>query len=267
MGILIARALEAVLLPPGTFVLLGLAVLLVWRRNRKSAVGLLIGTLVLLYVTSMPLGASLLMGLLERYPSLTAGDLDRSDVGAIVVLSAGRYADAPEYHGDTVKSDTLVRLRYGAHLHRLTGLPVVVTGGHLGRAESLAELMARSLSDDFTIADVWMEDRSRTTWENAEFSTELLEKKDIDTAFLVTHAFHMPRSVSAFRYAGLEVVPAPTGFLSDELARGSLAWLPSARALHASRLALHELVGMAWYRLKRLRSGSEAPDHETAASE
>jgi uncharacterized SAM-binding protein YcdF (DUF218 family) len=51
--------------------------------------------------------------------------------------------------------------------------------------------------------------------------------------------------------AGLEPVPAPMGFADGLRSEsGLMALVPSARVLLASYLALHEWVGIAWYRIR-----------------
>jgi uncharacterized SAM-binding protein YcdF (DUF218 family) len=59
----------------------------------------------------------------------------------------------------------------------------------------------------------------------------------------------MPRSVQAFHSAGFEVIPAPTAY-STRYQTDLLAFIPSTGALNDSRIFLHEMIGMLWYRLK-----------------
>jgi uncharacterized SAM-binding protein YcdF (DUF218 family) len=75
---------------------------------------------------------------------------------------------------------------------------------------------------DFTIAvfeglgvsrkQLLLERRSRNTQENAEFSKAVASPKPGERWLLVTSAFHMPRSIEAFRKAGFEVEPYPVGW-------------------------------------------------------
>ncbi len=61
----------------------------------------------------------------------------------------------------------------------------------------------------------------------------------------------MPRAVEVFEGQGVRVTAAPTGRRTRNRAgAGVLDWLPSARALDRSRIALHELVGRLWYRIR-----------------
>ena len=66
---------------------------------------------------------------------------------------------------------------------------------------------------------------------------------------LVTHAWHMQRAEWAFKAAGLQVTAAPTGFNTlSERERRLTGYLPSAKGLYWSSMALHERLGYFWYR-------------------
>jgi uncharacterized SAM-binding protein YcdF (DUF218 family) len=81
----------------------------------------------------------------------------------------------------------------------------------------------------------------------------LLQRDAIDTILLVTHGFHMERATLAFSRAGLKVIPAPTMLTVVRLEPDAL--VPTGKALQQSRLAAHEWVGLAWYRLRYAMSG------------
>src|SRR4030095_2797202 len=94
-------------------------------------------------------------------------DLDRArSAQAIVILGGGTRRDAPEYGGDTLGELTLERVRYGARVARLTGLPVLVTGGSVLGGETEAKLMRQSLEAEFSGGVRWAEDRSRNNHDN-----------------------------------------------------------------------------------------------------
>ncbi len=254
MEFLFVKTVSAVILPPGiNLFMAGLGGLLMMRWRRFGG-GVVILALVSLYGLSTAVLSGPLLSSLETYPALSAEDLRRGDAGAIVVLAADRYSNAPECDGfDTVSRYTLERLRYGARLYRQTSLPVLVTGGApLEHDFSLAFLMKEVLVDDFRVPVVWSEEGSRTTWENAELTNAILQKEGISRFYLVTHAWHMPRAMTAFRRLGLDPTAAPTSFTTRSSARTGrfLGWLPSAGALKQSSLALHEYLGRLWYWLR-----------------
>ncbi len=251
MEILFGYVLKTLAFPPGINLLLLAAGLVVHGRRRRTAV-MLAGTGFLsLWLLAVPAIATALAGLVEAAAAPVA-DRASGAPQAIVVLGGGRRADAPEFGGDTVSSATLERLRYGAILARRTGLPVLVTGGRVfGRGPAEADLMAGVLDEEFGVPVRWRETASRNTAGNALESARLLEAEGVRRILLVTHALHMPRAVRAFAAAGLEPLAAPTGGVgTGTRAATVLDWLPDAGALALSRDALHEVVGMLWYRLR-----------------
>jgi uncharacterized SAM-binding protein YcdF (DUF218 family) len=204
-------------------------------------------SLALLYALSTRFLADQLLHALET-PALDPMAAVPAD--AIVVLGAGTYHGAPEDHMDTVTAHGLVRLRYAARLHRSTGKPILVSGGSPeGAPRSEAAHMAATLKDDFGVPVKWIEERSRTTLENARYSSALLSRAGITTVYLVTHAWHMPRAVLAFRSSGFTVIPAATGY-ATRLRRTVLDFVPDAQALADSSRWFHEIVGIAWYRIQ-----------------
>jgi uncharacterized SAM-binding protein YcdF (DUF218 family) len=166
-----------------------------------------------------------------------------------VVLGGGTYFNAVEYGGDTVSRYSLERIRYAAHLYQLTGTSILVTGGApLGNASSEAEQMKSVLENEFRTPVKWVERSSNNTHENAYKSYEILKKDGITHIMLITHAWHMPRAMREFERAGFQVTPAPTAFTTRYRTDG-LAYLPTASALQQSRIFIHEVIGMLWYRL------------------
>jgi uncharacterized SAM-binding protein YcdF (DUF218 family) len=67
---------------------------------------------------------------------------------------------------------------------------------------------------------------------------------------LVTHASHMRRARMAFEHAGLQVVPAPMGFTTRGAGNPVAGAFPSAHGMWMTRTAWHEVIGLAWYRLR-----------------
>jgi uncharacterized SAM-binding protein YcdF (DUF218 family) len=245
--------LKALVLPPASIIL---ALLLgqMWSRRSVTARRFVFALLIALYALATPLLSSRLLGVLEVYPSLPAfGPLIDPTVQAIVILSAEARVET-EFGHLSPGPMTLERLRYGAALQRRTGLPILVTGGReIGQTDSLANAMRTSLVDDFRVPVTWSEDQSQDTHQNAQFSARILKDNGISKIYLVTHAWHMARAKLIFERMGLSVVAAPTAFASDEPPRRtSLAEflpdiIPTAKALHDSYFAIHELSGYLFY--------------------
>jgi uncharacterized SAM-binding protein YcdF (DUF218 family) len=96
--------------------------------------------------------------------------------------------------------------------------------------------------------DIWIEDRSSSTHENAVFSAEFLRGRGVHRIALVVDARSMPRAAASFRKQGIEVVPAPSRF--DDLSATMDDWLLSWKAVRGNEETLHETFGLLWYRLR-----------------
>lgn len=243
--------MKLLLLPPVNLILAAALLVLVarvWRlRLRWAWVALAAAA----YILCTPITADRLLAWHQTYPPLQTRDLAQSDAQAIVVLSAGYQSPAAAFGQPALDVRSMTRLLYAAELARETGLPILVTGGRIGAyPRPIAQTMARFLRRWSQAEVAWIEPRAQDTWENAAYSTRMLEKAGIDRAYLVTHAWHMPRSVQAFRRHGLDVVPAPTGF-TDPSGLALSEILPSAPGLQAGYFAMHEALGRIAYRLFR----------------
>jgi uncharacterized SAM-binding protein YcdF (DUF218 family) len=237
---------KALVLPPGCSLTLAVVGLVLLRFRPRAGRIALAAAGVLLWLASTPLVAGALMATLQTTPALpVSGPLPPAQ--AIVVLSAEADPDAPEYGQSAPGRDTLVRLRYGAHLHRRTGVPVLVTGGAaFAGEEPVALAMQRTLEHELGVPVAWVDDQAKTTHENAVRAAEILARAEIDRVYLVTHAWHMPRARQSFEAAGLTVVPAPTGFRAPPW-QGVRSLLPHWSAVRDSSYALHEWLGRWFY--------------------
>ena len=246
---LITKFATQLVLPPGINIILGLAGLWWCRRRPRLGMTLLLAAVFSLYLLSTTLVSGWLIEGLEIYPAADPARLT-SEADVIVVLGGGAYRDAPEYGGDTVSTATLARLRYAAYLYRRTGLPLMVTGGTGQSGLVEAELMAAVLQQELSVPVRWIERRSRNTHENAQMSAQVLSHAGLQRVAVVTHAWHMPRAVAAFRRQALTVVPAPIEFRTHLSLRWYRLLLPQSFALEASTSALYEYAGQLWYWLR-----------------
>jgi uncharacterized SAM-binding protein YcdF (DUF218 family) len=94
---------------------------------------------------------------------------------------------------------------------------------------------------------VTFETQSRNTCEGARFARELIRPATGTRWLLVTSAFHMPRAIACFRTVDWDVLPYPTDFKRGE----SLFYFSAMANLQELDLALHEWIGLAYYRLTR----------------
>jgi uncharacterized SAM-binding protein YcdF (DUF218 family) len=92
---------------------------------------------------------------------------------------------------------------------------------------------------------VVLEDRSRTTREEALLLKPLLAARHISTFVLVTSPTHMPRALRTLRAVGLDPIPSPSPARTLSPARWSL--LPNRESLGVSDEAVYEACAFVYY--------------------
>jgi uncharacterized SAM-binding protein YcdF (DUF218 family) len=232
-----------------TLLLLGIAFGL-WLSGKKPKLGksLAVFSTALLWIFSTPaLNVWLSHNLLTQYKPTTAQELKAQGVQAIVVLGGGVETGQPDGI-QQLQATALDRLRHGIELSRKTGIPVMVTGGKgwgaKASSENEAEISSRVAREVFQFEIKWTESESRDTQENASNSKQLLTKQGISQIALVTHSWHMPRSLKAFQKVGFEVTPASMGFVADKKV-DLLSLLPNGASLNSTAVTFRELFAYA----------------------
>lgn len=94
------------------------------------------------------------------------------------------------------------------------GTMVVATGGRVWGTCVEADAMADELENDGVPAESIVRERcSFSTRENARYTAELLSRRGVTDAVVVTCAWHLPRAMRAFEAEGVHAeglgVPAP----------------------------------------------------------
>lgn len=233
---------------------LAAAVVHLWRNRQEGRRRLLavVIPLVLLALVSLPVTAHLALGTLEwPYPPVQLSQRP----GALVVLSG--YMHPPEEGDDQPRLaiDSFYRCRHALRLYReVGGCPVLVSGGPSSGVPGgppLAEAMRSFLIEaGVKPADILVENRSQTTYENALNSCALLEARGIEHIVLVTDAKHMARAARCFRKQGMDVTPAPCNYVTTKFHNDWRDYLPSPEGALKFQAAVHEWVGLAYYWLR-----------------
>jgi uncharacterized SAM-binding protein YcdF (DUF218 family) len=235
------------LVPPASLILLCLlaAWIAPWRPRLGIAAGVVLTSL--LYLAATPVIAA---WLLEGVEIQTPAKPDFSAAQAIVVLGGGvRKGDGRQVL-DTLGIWSLQRVYFAAQAYRQLNLPVAVSGGRVrGAHTSEASLMKDALEHDFNVPVRWVEDRARSTYENALYLRQMLGPDNVTTVVVVTDSWHMRRALWSFERVGLRAIAWPAPLTYDEADRLE-DYLPSPGALEASYRALHEAIGLVYYRLR-----------------
>lgn len=233
------------LAPPTVFIsfcLVGALVALVWRSIRL--VILIAAASLCIFIAATPAFSSFVTRMVESEVP-TDGDLSRAQ--AIVVLGADvQSADGPI--PDRLGPLSLERLLFATEAFRQLHLPVLVSGGRIGDMRtSLAGLMKMTLEEYFGVPVSWTEDQSRTTFENAFYTAQLLKGRGVDTVVVVSQARDLPRALWSFKRVGLRALPWPAPRTPLEIDQVD-DFLPGPKAFLGSFYALHETIGGLYYR-------------------
>ena len=247
LGFLFLRPSNALILA----MLVGVGMrLLGWRRRGAELIGFALLLLVICAWTGVP---TLMLRPLEQRFSVPANP-DRLAPAGILVLGGVIDTGLSSELGSRELIDGAERLIVAAELaKRYPEARILLSGGSNGVFvnDDLAEsAIARDLLIEFGVPAerITIEDRSRNTHENAEFSFAAVEPRPQEQWLLVTSAFHMPRAIGTFRAAGWNgIVAWPVDYRNG----ADTDWLggrTAAEGLMMTDMAVREWIGLVAYR-------------------
>lgn len=215
-------------------------VLAIAPKTRRPAFMLMISGAAFYLVLGSGWVATLLMNRLEsRHPAATE---DQFETGrAIVILTGYAKAEPGVSSVGQLNRASAFRVLEASRLVSQRPMPVYISGS--GEVPAILERALRSVTDP-TVA-IQVDSQSASTYESGVNLKPRLENQPF---FLITSAGHMPRSIAVFESQGMHPLPVPTDFLAQRDIH-HVYWLPAGRYLAISDLAIHEYLGMLWYKL------------------
>lgn len=232
------------------WILLILAVIFYRFRFHKTCKVLVVLALTELYLFSAtPLPVVLVKHLESQYASNYTEVNENLDM-PILVLGGGHVNDAALPSFGQLNESALGRLVQGVMLYRQNpGRKLICSGfSYSGRTPNATVLANTAVGLGVNPKDTLQLVKPSSTWEEAQdFKTRFGGKGNL---FLVTSAIHMPRAMETFRKAGLHPLAVPTSFMVKKDPDKSIyTWNPSWSKIQMSDRALHEYIGMWYYRL------------------
>ncbi len=230
--------------------LCALGTVLLATRFRKAGSRILAAGVVLLLVCGYSsLGNLLLLPLTERFPAWSAGG--RTPDG-IVVLGGSIDPEHSQARGSLEMDASAERIVTMLQLaRRFPSARIVFSGGSPNLLEEpVPEApIAGDLLEDFGTqrARIVLESGSRTTAENAASTRKLVSPQPGERWLLVTSAFHMPRSIGAFRKAGFDVEAHPVDWRTRGWSDATMPFTTLSAGLARTDVAAHEWVGLIAY--------------------
>ncbi len=227
MFVFLSKLIPLFVYPVGLVALLLVAALL-FGKHQKLSRGLVLSAFLILFLAGNRYVSNTLARSLEwRYsPPVNAPAPD-----VIIVLGGGTEPQLPPRA--TVELNAAGdRLLYASSLYaEYPGVKVLLSGGDIDfldqssstPAEDMAEIMGKLGVPESTMI---LQGQSQNTYEDALYSCAMIKEQGFSSAWLVTSAFHMPRSVMVFEKQGCVVTPAPTDFTVTHTSWQKL-WSPS----------------------------------------
>jgi uncharacterized SAM-binding protein YcdF (DUF218 family) len=247
----LSKAVGFFAVPSNILISIGLiGLVLLCTRFRRIASWLIVTSLVLIaFVGFSPLGRILILPLEDRFPPW---DASRGAPDGIVVLGGAISPAISKARGVVALNDAAERITVAVELARrypdtriiFSGGTASLFGGALEAPFAVTEFAALGIARDRITA----EEQSRNTIENAVFSRLIAQPKPGERWLLVTSAFHMPRSIAAFRAAGFPVEACPADWRTRGPNDARRPFTSFTEGLVMTDIAVHEWIGLLAYR-------------------
>jgi len=233
-------SLKMVTFPAVLTLLLLLVVFIFYRRQALRY--LLAVVIILFFLTGFGITARYLSKPLENH----LHPIKNTDIlshHAMIVLGANINAarNTPGLLGYARLLEAARIYRYALRKNVL--YTIFLSGGSCSKGKSTEAKIYRHVLLQMGIPkkQIVLENRSKNTFQNAQFVKPLLLQHHIHEALLITSGFHMRRALLYFHHFNMHVVPAPTDFLYPN----KLGWSQFEFNLAFARLAINEWYGIA----------------------
>ncbi|CAM4019929.1 YdcF family protein [Bordetella muralis] len=227
-----------------------------WRRASRTFYA--VAAMGFLAVGCGPMSAWLLGKLQSDYE--TSPPVAWGARNAIVLLGAGteRVAGRVEPGVFSYPRIVVAAERYRDCKKSAVYCKIVVSGGDAARTGTSEAAAYRDVFVHLGIdqADVLLEPESMNTWQNAQFSSALLQREQVDRVVLVSSAIHMRRSELYFAHFGVSATPVRADYL-----HAITSALPLSYNFTLADVALHEYLGIARYHLYNRLGWNPARHH------
>ncbi len=226
--------------------------LLIFRRTKWAVRCFAFSAILITTLGYSPLPNRALLALENRFPQLTPAQITLKPAGIIIL--GGSFNPYLSFHRNEVNlNDTIERVTQGIELSRIfPNAPLIFTGSSVPLSHShfpTEAILAKRMLDGMGIdtSRIIFEDKSLTTYENAQFLAAILKPNPSQHYVLVTSAFHMPRSVALFRAAGFTVQAYPVDYQLPGLRSLFLPHTYMTSGVSVADIAAKEWLGMLVY--------------------
>lgn len=248
MFFIISKIILYILLPPASLIVIIASGILFLKRHPRFARILIVVGIIFLYLLSIrPVADGLLRPLETAFHPVDNSFISSAD--SIVILTGGAVDLSWLGIKPAPSHASLARLIHGITVYRqMPGAKLIISGGsgdpdkpYISEADAMKDAaLALGVPDK----DIIVENKSRNTIESVRALQKIIGGKKI---VLVTSAYHMKRAAAMFRKNGMDVLPAPADYLTEQKGFSPYDAVPKAASLLHSSIALYEYMGFGWY--------------------
>ncbi len=261
MWFFLYKLLMNFLMPPGIFITIffitGVILIRngnVGRQNSRKKIGfILLIAAIFMYLFSIRAITNITAYPLEK-DKTRIGSIDIDGVDSIIVLGGGVRKGVPKSGESAIKPEktSMERLCEAVRIHNITGKKIIVSGGDpykIGVTE--AEISKKFLIEmGIKESDIILEDKSKTTYENAQNCAEILRNEKLLKPVVVTSAIHISRATGSFEKAKIDAVYSASDYIYNDF-MGMESFFPSGENIDRSKQAIWEYLGIAYYKISR----------------
>ena len=215
-------------------IIIGFIFLFLFKKKKTSKILIFIGIVLYYFFSITPLSDLIIAPLENKYPKLEQNELQQAD--KVVLLLGGQESDV-------LRASEALRI-YNLKQEK----PIIYIAGRdfLSKQNQALELKNYLIELGIDEENVLLEDESKTTFESSQNIEKILGQEPF---FLITSAYHLPRSVWIFKKNNTNPIPAPTDFkIQNEY--DLFDFFPKANNLKNTDAAFHEYFGILYYKLK-----------------
>lgn len=229
------------------YFLLFLAVIIIALLKRKNKgknlrIGIFTSVVLVIILIGNGFLGKLISGYLQKNYINSSEMKNSTDQNPIIVVLGGGIVNIDNTEKlHTMSYSRIVQAYQLYYEYRKNNQPCKILISGKGRGYiSEAELFSKNFkSMGVPDSDIIKEDQSMNTYQNAKYSSQILNKIAPSSVYLVTSGFHMKRSVALFQTFGLKPIPKASDFIDTEI-----TWFPNSYNAAFTFVMLKEVVGI-----------------------
>ena len=251
INLMLSKALLFLILPICVILfLIGLGLVIIKKLPCIGRWLVLTGFLLLYLLSIRPVSDALIRPLESNFPPFRSRS-PLNSANSIVVLTGGTVDLAWLGISPEPSRESLSRLIYGVTLYKQNwGINIVISGGsgdpdkkNIPEADAMKDV---AVALGVSAKDILIERGSMNTIESVKALKRFVGEKKI---ILVTSAYHMKRAAAMFKKMEMNVVPAPTDYMSEQKKVSLYSLIPTAKHLLTSSTAFYEYISFIWYKI------------------